>query len=203
MSDTLLLLCGAAAGPLFTAVHLLEGARRTDYNSLRHPVSSLGLGAGRRVQVANFLCAAVLSLAFAAGLWQEGSSRWGAALVGVWGIGLLGAGVFRTDPVRGYPSGTPERVEHPSGTGALHDLLSLLAFLGLTAACFVYAFSGGPGWAVYSIASGLSFAGVMAWSNAAFVTSGRLRGVGGLLQRVSLGIGCLWLTVLALRALAS
>ncbi|CAM5246016.1 hypothetical protein GCM10010329_53840 [Streptomyces spiroverticillatus] len=201
MNDSLLLHCGVAAGPLFTLVHLVEGARRADYNSLRHPVSSLSLGRAGWVQVANFLGLALLSAVFAVGLWREGDSRWGALLVGVWAVGILGAGVFRTDPVRGYPSGTPDRVERPSRAGASHDLLSLLAFLALLAACCVYAFSGGPGWAVYSLGSGVAFAGFMVWSSAAFASSGRSGDFGGLLQRASLAIGCLWLTVLALRTL--
>ena len=35
------LLCGgAAAGPLFVSVFLIEGARRPDYQPLRHPLTS-------------------------------------------------------------------------------------------------------------------------------------------------------------------
>ena len=39
-----LLRCGLAAGPVFTATFLLEGATRDGYRPLRHPVSSLALG---------------------------------------------------------------------------------------------------------------------------------------------------------------
>jgi hypothetical protein len=202
MSDDLLLFCGVATGPLFTAVYLLAGALRPGYNSLRHPVSSLGLGRTGWVQVANFLgCGALLSPAFAVGLWREGPSHWGAVLIGLWAVGLLGAGIFRTDPVRGYPLGTPDRIEHPTRAGALHDAFSLAAFLGLIAACFVYAPYGSAGWTAYSIASGVLFAGVMGWSSAVFSGSPRLAGFGGLLQRAALVIGCAWLTVLALRVL--
>ncbi|MGH3184154.1 MAG: DUF998 domain-containing protein [Streptosporangiaceae bacterium] len=47
-----LLYCGAAAGPLFVAVFVVEGARRAGYKPLRHPVSSLSLGPHGWVQVA-------------------------------------------------------------------------------------------------------------------------------------------------------
>jgi hypothetical protein len=39
-----LLWSGLAAGPVFTATFLLEGATRDAYRPLRHPVSSLALG---------------------------------------------------------------------------------------------------------------------------------------------------------------
>ncbi|MCX5205259.1 DUF998 domain-containing protein [Streptomyces sp. NBC_00237] len=202
MSDDLLLLCGVASGPLFTAVYLLTGALRPDYNSLRHPVSSLSIGRTGWVQVVNFLgCAVLLSSAFAVGLWREGPSRWGAVLIGLWAVGLLGAGIFRADPVRGYPPGSPDRIERPTRVGTLHDAFSMAAFLGLIAACFVYAPHGSAGWTAYSIASGVLFAGAMGWSSAAFSGSPRMAGFGGLLQRVALVVGCGWLTVLALRTL--
>ncbi|KAA9373687.1 DUF998 domain-containing protein [Microbispora cellulosiformans] len=107
MIDRLLLTCGLVAGPLFTAAYLTEGALRPHYRSLRHPVSSLAIGDRGWIQTVNFLVGGLLSLAFAVGLWRAGPSHWGASLVGGWAIGLLCAGIFRTDPVSGYPPGTP------------------------------------------------------------------------------------------------
>src|ERR1700761_2663654 len=63
-----LLHCGAAAGPLFVSVFLIEGARRPGYKPLRHPVSSLSLGPRGWVQVANFATTGMLYIAGAAGL---------------------------------------------------------------------------------------------------------------------------------------
>jgi hypothetical protein len=201
MGNQLLLACGALAGPLFTATYLLAGATRADYKSLRHPISSLTLGHARWAQTVSFLCAGLLSLAFATGLWQVGPSRWGALLIGVWGTGLLGAGTFRTDPVRGYPPGTPDQLQRPTRAGALHDLLSLIAFLALAAACLVLAPQGSLGWAIYSIASAALFAATMLLANAAFSHSQRLAATGGLIQRVSITIGWTWLTLLAVRTM--
>ena len=134
-----LLACGVISGPLFVAAFLVEGATRADYDPLRHPVSSLALGDGGWTQSINFIVTGLLTLAFAAGLRRafrppEGST-WGPLLVGVWAVGLLGAGIFVTDPVSGYPPGFPDRLSGYSWHGALHDLFSLLAFVALAAAC--------------------------------------------------------------------
>ncbi|MER6976501.1 DUF998 domain-containing protein [Streptomyces carpinensis] len=201
MGNQVLLACGMAAGPLFTIAYLLEGAGRPDYTPFRHPVSSLALGRTGWAQTVNFLCAGSLSLIFAVGLWRVGPSRWGAVLIGVWAVGLLGAGACRTDPVGGYPPGTPDQLPHPTRTGALHDLCSLIGFLALTAACFVCAWSNSPGWAVYSIASGVLFASTMALAGIAFGRHQRWVGFGGLIQRISLTIGWTWQTLLAVHLL--
>lgn len=57
-----LLCCGAAAGPLFVTVFVLEGTWRPDYKPLRQPVSSLALGSRGWVQVTNFAVAGTLYL---------------------------------------------------------------------------------------------------------------------------------------------
>jgi hypothetical protein len=199
--NQVLLVSGMAAGPLFTLAYLLKGASRVDYKPFRHPVSSLTLGRAGWAQTANFFFAGSLSLIFAVGLWRVGPSRWGALLIGVWAVGLLGAGAFRTDPVSGYPPGTPDQLQRPTRAGALHDLFSLVGFLALTVACFVFALSNSPGWATYSIGSGVLFAATMALANAAFSQHQRWVGLGGLIQRVSLTIGWTWQTLLAVRIL--
>jgi multidrug transporter EmrE-like cation transporter len=63
-------------------------------------------------------------------------------VIGVWAIGLSCAGIFRTDPVSGYPPGAPAELQHPTPAGSLHDLVSLTAFFALALACFVFARSG-------------------------------------------------------------
>ncbi|MEV3988335.1 DUF998 domain-containing protein [Streptomyces sp. NPDC049837] len=201
MDDHILLGCGVAAGPLFTAAYLLAGAGRRDYASLRHPISSLALGPAGWTQTMSFISAGLLSLALSVGLWRVGASRCGALLVGIWAIGLMGAGVFRTDPVRGYPPGTPDRPRRHTLAGALHDLFSLVAFLALAAACFVLALPGSPGWAVYSVSSGVLFAVTMAMAGVAFDRGQRLAHLGGLIQRAAITIGWTWLTLLAVRTL--
>src|ERR1700691_2777279 len=100
-----LLRCGAAAGPVFVAVFLLEGALRDGYRPLRHPVSSLALGPRGWIQAGNFAVTGTLVLAAAAGLARAGdpaASRSAApALIGAAGAGLIAAALFTTDPVSG------------------------------------------------------------------------------------------------------
>lgn len=201
MRDTILLACGLAAGPLFTIAYLLEGAARAGYRPLRHPVSSLALGPAGWTQRANFVITGLLTLAFTAGMWLAGPSRAGATLIGVWAAGLVAAGLFRTDPVSGYPPGTPDRLDHPTRAGAAHDGASLVGFLALTAACLVYATTGAAVWAGYSAASGVVFAATMALAGVAFAQHPRLVAHGGLVQRASITVGLAWMTVLAARVL--
>ena len=205
-----LLACGAIAGPLFTVVWVVEGATRADYSPLRHPVSSLELGDFGWIQVANFIVAGLLTLAFAIGLWRAlrplGGSTWGPLLVGAHAIGLLGAGTFVTDPVSGYPPGTPNRLaSYGSVHAALHDLFSTGTFVGLPAACLVFAwrFAGWNerGWAVYSAATGVVLVVAFVLTSMAFAQTEGLVAVGGLLQRITITAGWSWLTLLAIRLL--
>ena len=135
-----LLYCGLAAGPVFVTTFLVEGATRDRYRPSRHPVSSLALGPRGRVQAANFAVTGTLVLAAAAGLGRAAdpplSSRAGQALIGAAGAGLIGAAVFATNPVSGYPPGTPDVLIQPSRTGTMHNLAAVPVFLGLPAAAF-------------------------------------------------------------------
>jgi hypothetical protein len=204
-----LLACGVVSGPLFVLVFLIEGATREGYEPLRHPVSSLELGPMGWMQSLNFIVAGLLSLAFALGLRQALGSRtslWGPLLVGVWAISLLAAGLFTTDPVSGYPPGTPALIPY-TWHGALHDLLSLPGFLALPAACFLFGFQFARqrrrGWAAYSILSGLVFAGAFVLASAGFAQTGDLVNLAGLFQRIAVLAGFGWLGLLGIVLLGS
>jgi len=178
---------GASAGPLFVAAFLAEGASRSDYDPLRHPVSVLARGPRGWQQRANFAVAGTLLLAGAVGLGRRGR------LVGTAAVGLLGAGAFRTDPILGYPPGEPAE-KTPEGTA--HDLFGVPVFLGIPAAAFVEARRGRGVWRLASAASGAGMLGFFVLAGAGF--SGRPV-PGGLYQRLSLGIGLGWVTALMLR----
>jgi Protein of unknown function (DUF998) len=210
VTTRVLLACGAVAGPLFTLASILEGATRAHYNPLRHPVSSLELGDLGWTQQANFVVAGGLTLAFAVGLWRAlrplGGSTWGPLLVGAHGIGLLGAGIFVTDPVSGYPPGTPDHLAaYGSAHAALHDLFSVGTFVGLPIACLVlarrFAGWGQRGWAIYSAATGLAFVAGFVLTSMAFNQVEGLVEFGGLLQRTTITLGWTWLTLLAIHLL--
>jgi hypothetical membrane protein len=203
--------CGVIGGPLFVFVFLIEGATRAGYDPLRHPVSSLALGDWRWTQIANFVVAGLLTVAFAVGLRRAfrppKGSTWGPLLVGVWAVGLLGAGIFVTEPVSGYPPGVTDRLSGYSWYGALHDLSSLTAFVALAAACFVFArrfaARGERGWAPYTVVTGVVFVGAFILSSAGFGRAEGLVELPGLLQRVAVIAGFGWLTLLAVRFLRS
>ncbi|MEQ4304762.1 DUF998 domain-containing protein [Plantactinospora sp. B6F1] len=200
-----LLRCGIVAGPLFVLAFLIEGATRDDYDPLRHPVSSLALGPHGWTQTVNFLLCGLLTLAFAVGVRRAlapgRAATWGPLLIGVWAIGLLGAGVFVTDPISGYPPGTPEVPAEYTTSGALHDGFALFAFPALAAACFVFTrrFVGERrhGWASYSALTGLAFLAGDILASAGFAQVAGLVGLAGLFQRITVVIGLLWLTLLA------
>lgn len=204
-----LLAAGALAGPLFTLVWLLEGASRAHYDPLRHPISSLAIGPRGWTQTLSFLVTGLLMLAYALGLRRRfrslGGPAWGPWLLAVMAIGFLGAGLFVTDPMNGYPPGTPPLPLQYSVAGRLHRLFSAFVFLGLPAACFVlgrfFARRGQRGWAAYSRATGVAFLALFVVTSVGFAQIGGLEAYAGLLQRITLTVGWAWLTLVALQFL--
>jgi hypothetical membrane protein len=203
-----LLYCGLAAGPIFVTTFLAEGATRDGYRPSRHPVSSLALGPRGWVQAANFTVTGTLVLAAAAGLGRAAdptlSSRAGRALIGAAGAGLIGAAVFVTDPVSGYPPGTPDALQ-PTRTGITHNLASVPVFLGLSAAALIggwrSARAGHRGFGLYCAATATTMLATMALAGAGFNQSPRLVNLAGLFQRASIVTGFSWLTALSAQAL--
>lgn len=206
----LLLSCGVIGPLLFIVVFLIEGATRADYNPLRYPVSSLSIGDLGWIQAANFLMIGLLLFAFALGLRRAlRASRggvWGPLLIGLAGIGLFGAGIFTSDPVFGYPPGAPLVLAQYSIHGHLHDLFSLLLFVGLPAACFVFcrrfATLGEHGWAVYSLLAGLGMLVTFVLAGMGFTQNPGLVNFAGVFQRLSIIIGLTWIALLALRLMS-
>ncbi len=204
-----LLSCGLSAGPVFVATFLADGATRDGYRPARHPVSSLALGPRRWVQSANFAVTGTLVLAGAAGLARAAdpalTSRAGQALIGAAGAGLIGAAVFATDPVSGYPPGTPDAITAPTRTGMMHTLAAVPVFLGLPVAAFTCGWqsarTGHRGFGLYSAATATTMLATMALAGAGFNQSPRLVNLAGLFQRASIMTGFGWLTALSAQAL--
>ena len=173
-----LLLGGIAAGPLYVATALLQAALRPGFDLRRHPWSLLSNGELGWIQVANFLVTGTLVIAGAAGLARVVTTgrgrRWAPLMLGLYGLGLIGAGLFKADPGMGFPPGAPEQTAI-TGPGALHFVAGGFGFAGFIAACFIIAarFSslGRRGWAGFSVLTGAlflaGFAGVASGSRAA------------------------------------
>jgi len=202
----LLLACGAIGPLLFIVVFLIEGAIRPDYSAWYNFVSSLSLGGQGWIQITNFLICGALVFCFAIGLrrvlYPGKGSTWAPILLGIFGLCLIGAGFFVTDPMFGYPPGAPST---PTLHGILHGVFSLVGFISLPAACFVLArrFVGDPawhGWAFYSIATGILV--VVFFFAAGVVASPNLNAPAGLIQRLSIITGWGWIALLALRLMS-
>ncbi|WP_414939228.1 DUF998 domain-containing protein [Amycolatopsis sp. cmx-11-51] len=163
-----LLVCGAVSGPLYFLTSFTQAALRDGFDMTKHPASMLSNGDAGWIQVTNFLVSGVLLIAGAIGLSRTlepgRGSVWGPRLLGVFGVSLLFAAVFKADAGNGFPIDSG-----PVGTGsatlstagALHMAAGSVGFLSLIVATFVFAsrFSreGHRGWAVYSRATGIAF----------------------------------------------
>jgi hypothetical protein len=201
-----LLACGVAAGPLFFTIFLTAGALRRYYDPLRHPVSSLEFGPQGWVQSVNFILTGTLVTLFGWGVRplvrSLGGGRTVTVLLMAVGIGLVGAGFFDPDPLSGYPPGAPPTALNPSLHRILHDLFSTPVFTALPAACLVlarrFAKAHMRSWAIYSAVSGVLMAVLFVLTSVAFNQGTALTTVGGLLQRLTLATGFVWMALLGL-----
>lgn len=209
------LLAGGVVGPpLFIVVFLIESATRPGYSSWRNQVSDLALSDQGWEQIVNFIVCGLLVLAFAAGLrriWRTGrASVWGPLLVGLFGLELVAAGVFLTDPGRGYPPGAPLKGDPQTLHGWVHGINGLVLFnIVLPAACFVLAhrFAAEPrnrGWATYSRVTAVLLLTVSVLSTlilTPLAENGVFPAPTGLIQRALIILGWTWLALTALRLL--
>lgn len=110
-TSRVLLACGIAAGPVYLALGLGQILARDGFDVRRHAISHLGNGEFGWVQIANFLLSGALVLVGAVGvrrLLRAGrGGTWGPILLGGYGLGLIGAGVFVADPAPGFPPARP------------------------------------------------------------------------------------------------
>jgi hypothetical protein len=204
-----LLRCGVVAGPAFITVFLIEGARRANYHPLRHPVSALSLGHRGGAQMASFGVAGALYVAGAAGLFRAADattgSRSGSVLIGAAGVGLLGSGVFHTEPVSGYPPESLEAATDPSASMTRHGIASIPIVVGLPVSALAYSWrfhrSGKRRWALYSAATAVSMVANFALAAAGFGQAPRLVHLAGLFQRASIITAFTWVTAVSARAL--
>jgi hypothetical protein len=210
-STEFLLGCGVVGPLLFIVVLLIEGATRPGYNAWRTDGSYLALSNQGWEQIANFIVCGLLCLAFAVGLrriWRTGrASVWGPRLVGLFGLGLVIAGVFVTDPGQGYPPGAPLGGGEQTWHGWVHGINALLFFLvALPGSCFVLSrrFAAEPQtrrWATYSWMTGALILLISLPINTFVLPFAYHAGfpvVEGLLQRVEIIMGWVWLALTAL-----
>ncbi len=135
-----LLRCGVVVGALYLAVGLIQGFVRDGFDFRRHALSHLANGPGGWVQTANLAVSGLLVIGAAIGIARGLQSRAAGWLLGCFGAGMIVAAIFPTDPVDGFPPGTPLGVPTSMSTSALiHLAAGGIGFLTLAAACFVVA----------------------------------------------------------------
>ena len=160
-----LLTCGIIAGPLYIILGLVQMAIRPGFDITRHSLSLLANGDLGWIQTLNFLVTGILLIAGAVGVkraLQSGpGSRWAPRMLGLYGLGLIGASIFSADPALGFPPGTPLENNPISWHGLMHFVVGTIGFIGFIAACFIFArrFRAlqRPAWAWYSLITGILF----------------------------------------------
>lgn len=144
LSAKRLLVFGAVMAPLFYGVFIVQMLMREGFNIAKHPISALALGDFGWIQSINFIVAGALALMLAVGLRQVLKAGkggvWGPLLTAIFGLGIILAGLFATDPAFGFPLGTPDtRPTTMTSHAAVHSIGFYTAFTALIAACFVLA----------------------------------------------------------------
>jgi hypothetical membrane protein len=173
---------GVIAGPVYVTVSLAQAFTRGGFDPLRHEWSLLANGHLGWIQTTNLIVSGLMMVAAAVGLRRAlgGDGRWAPRLFAGYGLGLVGAGIFRADPTLGFPPGTPAGPGPVSWHGMLHLVTAAIGFGCLIAACVVLArrlnASGRRGWAAYSWGTGVvflaGFAGVASGAGSVATTLG-------------------------------
>jgi hypothetical protein len=162
---------GVLAGVVFEAAILTQGLTRHGFSIARDDASLLANGPLGWIQVATFLLAGAMTLAAAIGARRAmagfAGATWGPRLIGIYGAGLMAAGLLRADPASGFGPGAPAgRAVRVSWHGDGHLIAASMAFVALIAGCFViaryFSHAGRRGLAVYSRITGLVFGAAFA-----------------------------------------
>ncbi|MBQ1080450.1 DUF998 domain-containing protein [Nocardiopsis sp. B62] len=189
---TPLLWSGAVGSWLFVAVFLLDGLTRPGYHPLRQPVSALALGPRGWIQTTNFVLCGLLIAAGATAL-PTATDGYALALgAGVLGLALVASGIFRMDPMRGYPPGTPDSTpEEYSTRHQAHDWAGTVVFLLLPGVALIAVLElADPAWKVGSgIVAAASAVAVGAFGRLWEQDSPRV----GLVQRAAITVSLAWL----------
>ncbi len=136
-----LLTAAAIAGPFFYAVAIAQMLTRDGFDLRLHPISQLATGSLGWIQMISFVLTGlgVIALAIARRrLITEGTGRRAVPLfLGLFGAGLVIAGLFPMDPQNGFPVGAPEGTVAMSWHSVVHSVGAAVAFTALAVACIV------------------------------------------------------------------
>ncbi len=191
------ILCGILGPLLWLSLIGVAGAMRPEFNHITHYISELGeRGSSTEVMMryAAFEFTGFLYLCFASALLATFRDGWcstlAAGLIGIEGLGRIGAGVFACDPGCGGLSSSQELHRLFATVGFLSGILAAIAW-GIT-----FRRHGWPqGLTWYSVGTGilaLVFLLLMSWSQNPVNTP-------GLFEHLATGVLSLWLLVFAAR----
>lgn len=133
---------GIIAGPLYVVVALAQAVTRDGFDLTEHAWSLLSNGNLGWIQITNFIVTGLMTVAAAVGLRRAvrpgRGGTWAPLLIAGYGVSLIGAGIFRADPMQGFPAGTPATTTI-SWHAMMHFVVGFIGFTCLIAACFVLA----------------------------------------------------------------
>ncbi len=195
-----LIMCAAIAGPIYIIVGLAQIVTREGFDMTRHPLSLISTGDLGWIQITNFILTGILVILGAIGLRRAATDRrWrrGALFIGLYGIGVVGGGIFVTDPALGFPPGTPNVYpETMSWHGLLHFIFGQLGFLALIIAGYLFA-------RYFAAARQRSWAAYSAFTSSFFLTAiiASIAAMGApwtmIALYIAVALGWAWLTALA------
>jgi hypothetical protein len=194
MTTEILLLIGMAASIVFIAVLFIEGAIRPGYHPTYHTGSALSLGERGWIQIANFLQFGAGVSIFSIGVNRTLDTTVGTVLLAIFGLRWIVSGLFRMDPMRGYPPGAPPGTPDTfSWHHRIHDVTGPVMFLASLAACLVVARQLDGLWRWYTVSTAvaglaLTVSTAVAWQKDAALT--------GLIQRGLILVYLIWIVLL-------
>jgi Protein of unknown function (DUF998) len=135
----------ALAGPFYVVVSLAQAVTRHGFDLTRDEWSLLALGHLGWIQQTNLALTGLMIILGAVGVRRAtgrlaDAGTWAPRLLAGYGLGLIGAGIFRADAADGFPPGTRGGpAAHLSGHGIMHLMFGTIGFACLIGACFVVA----------------------------------------------------------------
>lgn len=129
---------GVVAGPFYLVFGLILALTRDSFDLSQHALSLLTIGEDGWLQVLNFALTGVMVVVAGWGMRRaiEGKGSGGGVAVIIAGVALALAGVFKPDPVAGFPPGAEETT---SVSGMLHLVLGAVQFIALAVAALLLA----------------------------------------------------------------
>jgi hypothetical protein len=193
----MLLTAGGVAGVLFCGVATYGILTRPGFDLQRHAVSNLSLGEGGWTMVAAFIGSGLLTMLCAFGMSRvldQGRGRHALPiLIGLYGLGLVLAGIFPPPACCGFPAGTPDdQLPIMTSSAIVHSIAFMIAFCSLIIACFVAARRLSSHWSILSLVAGIAMPLLVGLGMANVVAP-------GIAFFAAAIIGWAWLTALVLQ----